>query len=86
MQNIAFMFFFSLIYVHQAHLNLLQKSIDPEEVFFRQQKLCDTLAGNSCPILTITACPATTTWADMNQFREFFSLPTPATIFQFFFF
>lgn len=54
----------------KAHLNVLQKSVDPAEVYFRQQKLCDTLAGNSCPIVTITACPVSTTWKDMNQFRN----------------
>lgn len=64
-------FFFFLNYVHQAHLNVLQKSVNPAEVFFRQQKLCDTLAGNSCPIVTVTASPVSTTWKDMNQFREF---------------
>lgn len=76
---IVFMFvyvflFFLWNHVRQAHLSVLQKSVDPAEVYFRQQKLCDTLAGNSCPILTITACPVSTTWKDMNQFREFSSL------------
>lgn len=57
--------------VCQAHLNLLQKSVDPTKVFFRQQILCRTLAGNSCPLVTITACPASRGWKDLHQLREY---------------
>ncbi|CAK6980514.1 cytosolic carboxypeptidase 4, partial [Scomber scombrus] len=54
----------------KAHLNLLQKSVDPTKVFFRQQILCRTLAGNSCPVVTITACPASRAWKDLHQLRN----------------
>ncbi|XP_040894076.1 LOW QUALITY PROTEIN: cytosolic carboxypeptidase 4 [Toxotes jaculatrix] len=54
----------------KAHLRVLQKSVDPSQVFFRQQILCGTLAGNSCPLVTITACPASRAWRDMHQLRN----------------
>ncbi|XP_070763219.1 cytosolic carboxypeptidase 4-like [Enoplosus armatus] len=54
----------------KAHLKVLQKSVDPAAVFFRQQILCGTLAGNSCPVVTISACPASRGWKDMHQLRN----------------
>ncbi|XP_008294159.1 cytosolic carboxypeptidase 4 [Stegastes partitus] len=54
----------------KAHLKVLQKSVDPATVFFRQQILCGTLAGNPCPLVTITACPASKGWKDLHQLRN----------------
>ncbi|XP_068169276.1 cytosolic carboxypeptidase 4 [Antennarius striatus] len=54
----------------KTHLNVLQKSVDPAKVFFRQQILCHTLSGNSCPLVTITACPASSGMKDMQQLRD----------------
>ncbi|KAK0142579.1 Cytosolic carboxypeptidase 4 [Merluccius polli] len=54
----------------QSHLQVLQRSVDPAKVFFRQQSLCDSLAGNPCPLVTITACPASRGWRDMHQLRN----------------
>ncbi|KAM9808087.1 LOW QUALITY PROTEIN: cytosolic carboxypeptidase 4 [Neosynchiropus ocellatus] len=54
----------------KAHLNVLQKSVDPAQVFFQQQVLCSTLTGNPCPMVTITACPASRGWRDMHQLRN----------------
>ncbi|XP_070686972.1 cytosolic carboxypeptidase 4 [Pempheris klunzingeri] len=54
----------------KAHLTVLQKSVDPAKLFFQQQILCGTLAGNSCPVVTITACPASRAWKDMHQLRN----------------
>ncbi|KAK5867949.1 hypothetical protein PBY51_012401 [Eleginops maclovinus] len=54
----------------KANLKLLQRSVDPTKVFFQQQVLCSTLAGNSCPVVTITACPASRSWRDMHQLRN----------------
>uniref|UniRef100_A0A668SIK8 Peptidase M14 domain-containing protein n=1 Tax=Oreochromis aureus TaxID=47969 RepID=A0A668SIK8_OREAU len=56
--------------VLMAHLKILQKSVDPAKVFFKQQTLCSTLAGNSCPIVTITACPVSRRWKDLHQLRN----------------
>ncbi|XP_028814191.1 cytosolic carboxypeptidase 4-like [Denticeps clupeoides] len=54
----------------QAHLQLLQRSVDPRKVFFRRQSLCPTLGGNSCPFVTITASPPSRNWKDLHQFRN----------------
>lgn len=54
----------------KAHLKVLQNSVDPTKVFFRQQVLCGTLAENTCPLVTITACPASRSWRDMHQLRN----------------
>lgn len=54
----------------KAHLKVLQKSVDPAKVFFRQQTLCASLAENPCPIITITACPASRGWKDLHQLRN----------------
>ncbi|XP_062404302.1 cytosolic carboxypeptidase 4 [Sardina pilchardus] len=54
----------------QAHLQMLQRSVDPRKVFFRQQNLCNTLAGNSCPLVTITASPSSRTWKSLHQLRN----------------
>nr|XP_015198902.1 PREDICTED: cytosolic carboxypeptidase 4 isoform X2 [Lepisosteus oculatus] len=54
----------------QTHLQLLQQSVDPSKVFFQQQTLCATLAGNPCPLVTITACPAVRSWKHLHQLRN----------------
>ncbi|XP_051979103.1 cytosolic carboxypeptidase 4-like isoform X2 [Xyrauchen texanus] len=54
----------------QTHLKMLEKSVDPSKVFFRQQNLCDTLAGNSCSLVTITACPSSKAWKHLHQLRN----------------
>ncbi|XP_061532628.1 LOW QUALITY PROTEIN: cytosolic carboxypeptidase 4 [Phycodurus eques] len=54
----------------RTHLNLLHRSVDPAKVFFRQQVLCATLAGNSCPVVTITACPPSKCYTDIHQLRN----------------
>ncbi|XP_049430356.1 cytosolic carboxypeptidase 4 isoform X2 [Epinephelus fuscoguttatus] len=54
----------------KAHLKVLKKSVDPTKVFFQQQILCGSLAGNSCPLVTITACPASRGWRDIHQLRN----------------
>ncbi|XP_072769967.1 cytosolic carboxypeptidase 4 [Nerophis lumbriciformis] len=53
-----------------AHLKLLHRSIDPTKIYFRQQILCATLAGNPCPIVTITGCPASKGCKDIHQLRN----------------
>uniref|UniRef100_A0A665UYL5 tubulin-glutamate carboxypeptidase n=1 Tax=Echeneis naucrates TaxID=173247 RepID=A0A665UYL5_ECHNA len=54
----------------KAHLKVLQETVDPSKVFFQQQILCSTLAGNLCPLVTITACPNSRNWRDLHQLRN----------------
>ncbi|XP_064169364.1 cytosolic carboxypeptidase 4-like isoform X2 [Anguilla rostrata] len=54
----------------QTHLQMLEEAVDPRVVFFRKQTLCHTLAGNPCPLLTITACPASCSWHQLQELRK----------------
>ncbi|XP_051776799.1 cytosolic carboxypeptidase 4 isoform X1 [Erpetoichthys calabaricus] len=54
----------------QTQLQLLKQSLDPEMVFFRHQTLCNTLNGNPCPVITITACPRSQNRNNVQQFRN----------------
>ncbi|KAM4039762.1 cytosolic carboxypeptidase 4 [Anomaloglossus baeobatrachus] len=40
-----------------SHLQILEKSCNPQKVYFKHQTLCHTLGGNPCPLVTITAMP-----------------------------
>ncbi|XP_066445491.1 cytosolic carboxypeptidase 4 [Eleutherodactylus coqui] len=40
-----------------SHLQILEQSCNAQKVYFKQQTLCHTLAGNPCPVVTITAMP-----------------------------
>ncbi|KAG5849110.1 hypothetical protein ANANG_G00106540 [Anguilla anguilla] len=54
----------------QTHLQMLEQSVDPSKVFFRQQSLCSTLGGNPCPLVTVTACPPSHSWSHLYQLRN----------------
>ncbi|XP_048812209.1 cytosolic carboxypeptidase 4 isoform X1 [Lagopus muta] len=51
-----------------SHLDVLEQSRNPKKVYWRQQALCQTLGGNTCPLLTITAMPESKTSDDLEQF------------------
>ncbi|XP_019332932.2 cytosolic carboxypeptidase 4 [Alligator mississippiensis] len=53
-----------------AHLDMLAETRNPKKVFYRQQTLCQTLGGNPCPLLTITAMPESKSRNDLEQFRN----------------
>ncbi|XP_078593876.1 cytosolic carboxypeptidase 1-like isoform X1 [Branchiostoma floridae x Branchiostoma japonicum] len=40
-----------------TNLQRLESSVDYSSIYYRQQTLCDSLGGNPCPVLTITARP-----------------------------
>ncbi|KAF3818008.1 hypothetical protein GH733_014880 [Mirounga leonina] len=52
-----------------THLDILEKSVNPKQVYFRQDVLCQTLGGNSCPLVTITATPESNSADHLEQFR-----------------
>ena len=54
----------------QTHLDILEKSVNRKQVYFRQEVLCQTLGGNSCPLVTITAMPESDSADHLEQFRE----------------
>ncbi|KAM6426071.1 cytosolic carboxypeptidase 4 isoform 3-T3 [Liasis olivaceus] len=53
-----------------SHLDVLEQTRNRKKVFFRRQTLCHTLAGNPCPLLTITAMPESESRDDLKQFRD----------------
>ncbi|KAF6273058.1 ATP/GTP binding protein like 1 [Rhinolophus ferrumequinum] len=53
-----------------THLDILEKSVNPKQVYFRQEVLCQTLGGNSCPLVTITAMPESDSTDHLEQFRQ----------------
>ncbi|XP_049761860.1 cytosolic carboxypeptidase 4 isoform X3 [Elephas maximus indicus] len=53
-----------------THLDILEKSINPKQVYFRQGALCQTLGGNPCPLVTITAMPESNSTDHLAQFRQ----------------
>ncbi|KAJ8417434.1 hypothetical protein AAFF_G00286610 [Aldrovandia affinis] len=54
----------------QIHLQMLEQTVDSRKVFFRKQNLCHTLAGNPCPLITITACPESRNWTYVHELRK----------------
>ncbi|NXO47998.1 CBPC4 carboxypeptidase, partial [Aramus guarauna] len=53
-----------------SHLDILEQNRNPKKVYWRQQTLCQTLGGNLCPLLTITAMPESKKRDDLEQFRN----------------
>ncbi|XP_057277919.1 cytosolic carboxypeptidase 4 isoform X1 [Pezoporus wallicus] len=51
-----------------SHLDILERNRNPKKVYWRQQTLCQTLGGNLCPLLTITAMPESKKREDLEQF------------------
>ncbi|NXY68803.1 CBPC4 carboxypeptidase, partial [Glareola pratincola] len=51
-----------------SHLDILEQNRNPKKVYWRQQTLCQTLGGNPCPLLTITAMPDSKKRDDLEQF------------------
>lgn len=68
----------SVLFPLQTHLDILEKSVNPREVYFRQEALCQTLGGNSCPLVTITAMPESASADHLEQFREYKTGPSSA--------
>lgn len=55
----------------QSHLEILEETRSPEKVYYRQQTLCQTLGGNPCPLLTVTAMPESKSRDDLEQFCKY---------------
>ncbi|NWY40900.1 CBPC4 carboxypeptidase, partial [Sylvia atricapilla] len=53
-----------------SHLDILEQKRNPKKVYWRQQTLCQTLGGNPCPLLTITAMPESKSRDDLEQFCD----------------
>uniref|UniRef100_A0A8B9KX22 tubulin-glutamate carboxypeptidase n=1 Tax=Astyanax mexicanus TaxID=7994 RepID=A0A8B9KX22_ASTMX len=53
----------------KMHLQKLRALCTPQ-VYYRQEQLCETLGGNGCPLLTITAMPESASSDHVCQFRN----------------
>ncbi|XP_076795009.1 cytosolic carboxypeptidase 1 isoform X2 [Arvicanthis niloticus] len=53
----------------QMHLQKLESAHNPQQIYFRKDVLCETLSGNSCPLVTITAMPESNYYEHICQFR-----------------
>uniref|UniRef100_A0A4X2KDT3 tubulin-glutamate carboxypeptidase n=1 Tax=Vombatus ursinus TaxID=29139 RepID=A0A4X2KDT3_VOMUR len=53
-----------------AHLDFLEKSVNRKKVYFQHQVLCQTLGGNPCPLVTITAMPESNSSDHLQQLRQ----------------
>lgn len=53
----------------QMHLAKLEALRTPH-IYLRQDVLCETLGGNTCPLLTITAMPESNSNDHICQFSE----------------
>ncbi|KFW76554.1 Cytosolic carboxypeptidase 1, partial [Manacus vitellinus] len=54
----------------KMHLQKLESMHNPQQIYFRQDVLCKTLGGNSCPLITITAMPESSYYEHVCQFRN----------------
>ncbi|XP_068093227.1 cytosolic carboxypeptidase 1 isoform X2 [Hyperolius riggenbachi] len=54
----------------KMHLQKLETLHNPQQIYFRQDVLCETLAGNGCPVVTITAMPESNYYEHVYQFRN----------------
>ncbi|KAH0628223.1 hypothetical protein JD844_009097 [Phrynosoma platyrhinos] len=52
------------------HLQKLESTHNPQQIYFRQDTLCETLSGNNCPIVTVTAMPESNYYEHICQFRN----------------
>ncbi|KAM4807982.1 cytosolic carboxypeptidase 1 [Rhinophrynus dorsalis] len=54
----------------KMHLQKLESLHNPQQIYFRQEVLCETLGGNGCPVVTITAMPESNYYEHVYQFRN----------------
>ncbi|KAJ7335584.1 hypothetical protein JRQ81_013525 [Phrynocephalus forsythii] len=52
------------------HLQKLEATHNPQQIYFRQDVLCETLSGNNCPVVTVTAMPESNYYEHICQFRN----------------
>lgn len=52
------------------HLQKLESAHNPQQIYFRRDVLCETLSGNSCPLVTITAMPESNYYEHICQFSK----------------
>lgn len=61
------------------HLQKLESAHNPQQIYFRKDVLCETLSGNTCPLVTITAMPESNYYEHICQFSKSTSLETSSS-------
>ncbi|KAM8960582.1 cytosolic carboxypeptidase 1 [Pelodytes ibericus] len=54
----------------KMHLEKLESLHNPQQIYYRHDVLCETLGGNGCPVVTITAMPESNYYEHVYQFRN----------------
>ncbi|XP_053558410.1 cytosolic carboxypeptidase 1 isoform X2 [Bombina bombina] len=54
----------------KMNLQKLESMHNPQQIYYRQDSLCQTLGGNGCPVVTITAMPESNYYEHVYQFRN----------------
>ncbi|KAM4710064.1 cytosolic carboxypeptidase 1 [Discoglossus pictus] len=54
----------------KMHLQKLESLHNPQQIYYRNEVLCQTLGGNGCPVVTITAMPESNYYEHVYQFRN----------------
>uniref|UniRef100_A0A8C5LUF7 Cytosolic carboxypeptidase 1 n=1 Tax=Leptobrachium leishanense TaxID=445787 RepID=A0A8C5LUF7_9ANUR len=54
----------------KMHLEKLESLHNPQQIYYRHDMLCETLGGNGCPVVTITAMPESNYYEHVYQFRN----------------
>lgn len=63
------------------HLQKLESAHNPQQIYFRRHVLCETLSGNSCPLVTITAMPESNYYEHICQFsKSLYFTQTPVVL------
>lgn len=60
-----------ILFVMKMHLQKLESTHNPQQIYFRQDALCETLSGNNCPVVTITAMPESNYYEHICQFSKY---------------
>lgn len=60
-----------LFFMMKMHLQKLESTNNPQQIYFRQHLLCETLSGNNCPVVTITAMPESNYYEHICQFSKY---------------
>ncbi|XP_043916833.1 cytosolic carboxypeptidase 1 [Protopterus annectens] len=54
----------------KMHIQKLESLLNPQQIYFRKDVLCETLGGNGCPVITLTSMPHSNYYEDICQFRN----------------
>ena len=68
------------------HLQKLESAHNPQQIYFRKDVLCETLSGNICPLVTITAMPESNYYEHICQFSKFLFFTRNTNLFFFLYF